>query len=425
MSASDRTSSYTWDESEAAIKNARSLDALLSILTLNSDIINALTSANSPDGSNYFLTLGDIGSGFDADNLPTSDQKAALPGTAGTPSAINKYVTDSDQRLINGVTTSIFLDCNRTDTYTAIGSPDRPFKTVAASLAYLIAEDTSGVAYYATGTYTTEGGSVTLPDVSLVLHGNQSVITGATTFNIPGSLIARDLDIVGNVNFEDGSGSHIVLLQNQQIDGNVSVETGVTLFLGAGVHFTGNLTTAAGSIIYKSFDTEIDGNITGTGTIYEQVPSAGGGLSTYKVVVTDGAGALSTATVTSTEIENVSGTSTGLGKAEIVSIDSSSITNFTLSFATHHDKIIEIDTASASVTVTLPNSTTDVDIGSSKFRCKIVNIGAGTAAGTVTLVTESGVTLGGKGNELVDQWDMCDLYVVSDDVYHVLSNDLV
>jgi hypothetical protein len=32
-------------------------------------------------------------------NDPTSDQKAALAGTAGTPSASNKYVTDADPRI--------------------------------------------------------------------------------------------------------------------------------------------------------------------------------------------------------------------------------------------------------------------------------------------------------------------------------------
>ncbi len=35
-------------------------------------------------------------------NLPSSDQKAALAGTNGTPSGTNKYVTDSDPRLGGG-----------------------------------------------------------------------------------------------------------------------------------------------------------------------------------------------------------------------------------------------------------------------------------------------------------------------------------
>jgi len=35
-------------------------------------------------------------------NDPTADQKVALAGTDGTPSASNKYVTDSDSRLAGG-----------------------------------------------------------------------------------------------------------------------------------------------------------------------------------------------------------------------------------------------------------------------------------------------------------------------------------
>jgi hypothetical protein len=38
--------------------------------------------------------------GLDNDpRLPTADEKAALPGTNGSPSALNKYVTDSDPRI--------------------------------------------------------------------------------------------------------------------------------------------------------------------------------------------------------------------------------------------------------------------------------------------------------------------------------------
>lgn len=39
---------------------------------------------------------------FDHANLPTDDEKDALAGTDGTPSAANPYVTDSDPRLTGG-----------------------------------------------------------------------------------------------------------------------------------------------------------------------------------------------------------------------------------------------------------------------------------------------------------------------------------
>jgi len=48
---------------------------------------------------------GDISS-HSHTNLPTSDEKAALPGTAGTPSVTNKYVTNDDTRLADQRTPS-------------------------------------------------------------------------------------------------------------------------------------------------------------------------------------------------------------------------------------------------------------------------------------------------------------------------------
>ncbi len=45
-------------------------------------------------------------------NRPTNDEKAALVGTSGTPSAANKFVTDSDSRLSGsgGTVTSVDTD---------------------------------------------------------------------------------------------------------------------------------------------------------------------------------------------------------------------------------------------------------------------------------------------------------------------------
>ena len=39
--------------------------------------------------------------------LPTSDEKAALAGTSGTPSATNKFVTDDDSRLTGGLAAAL------------------------------------------------------------------------------------------------------------------------------------------------------------------------------------------------------------------------------------------------------------------------------------------------------------------------------
>lgn len=55
----------------------------------------ALTSANNYTDS----ALTGHTSTFDHSNIPTSDEKQALLGTTGTPSILNKYVTNDDPRL--------------------------------------------------------------------------------------------------------------------------------------------------------------------------------------------------------------------------------------------------------------------------------------------------------------------------------------
>jgi hypothetical protein len=223
----------------------------------------------------------------------------------------NAYVTDADQRIVSGATTAIYLDCNRTDTYTANGSPDRPFKTLAESIAYVTTQNMAGVAYYATGEYPTAGGTATLPDVPIVIHGNRSSITGSSTFNIPGTYTAKNLDLVGNVNFTSGSGAHFVTLEGQTIDGSVSVDSGVTIYLN-NVHITGNYTKAAGSVTYKGFGTTIDGNITGTGTVIEATQVNTDALTTSTVVIVDSLGSLASSITTSTELTYIHGVTSAI-----------------------------------------------------------------------------------------------------------------
>jgi|GEM_PF-5033229 len=54
----------------------------------------AMDAAASPGAGNAFATANELA------YLPSADQKAALEGTDGTPSVANKYVTNSDSRLI-------------------------------------------------------------------------------------------------------------------------------------------------------------------------------------------------------------------------------------------------------------------------------------------------------------------------------------
>ena len=71
-------------------------------------------------------------------NDPTPDQKAALAGTAGAPSATNRYVTDQDSRLGGGGYQGPQVLCSTTGsstsatTWTSLGSCTIPADTLAA-----------------------------------------------------------------------------------------------------------------------------------------------------------------------------------------------------------------------------------------------------------------------------------------------------
>lgn len=78
-------------------------------------VANGVTNGDSHDHSGgdgaqiNHTTLSNIGTNSHAtidSQLPSSDQKAALAGSSGTPSAANKYVTDADSRMTDARTPS-------------------------------------------------------------------------------------------------------------------------------------------------------------------------------------------------------------------------------------------------------------------------------------------------------------------------------
>jgi hypothetical protein len=77
-------------------------------LVISSNTKLTISVKTSNDNTNwstksYFTYTIYTASAVFSENLPSSDQKAALIGTSGTPSASNKYVTDSDERVTSGL----------------------------------------------------------------------------------------------------------------------------------------------------------------------------------------------------------------------------------------------------------------------------------------------------------------------------------
>ena len=96
MSATEKTGTHTWAEQEAAIGNAKTSAAMLAAIGMTADQVAALGGANAPSGTNVVATMADIPDVPEIPsqaNMPTSDQKAAMAGTSGTPSASNPYAT--------------------------------------------------------------------------------------------------------------------------------------------------------------------------------------------------------------------------------------------------------------------------------------------------------------------------------------------
>jgi hypothetical protein len=59
----------------------------------------------NPGIANNAVTLSKLSAGVAA-VLPSTDEKAAMVGTDGTPSALNPFVTDTDPRVVNAISTA-------------------------------------------------------------------------------------------------------------------------------------------------------------------------------------------------------------------------------------------------------------------------------------------------------------------------------
>jgi len=100
---------------------------------------------------NVGTTTGTVAAGDDSRfhsnaNDPTSDQKAALAGTSGTPSSTNKYVTNADSRL--------------TDARTPVAHNHSATEITSGTLA--VARGGTGIASYTVGNYIYASAATTL-----------------------------------------------------------------------------------------------------------------------------------------------------------------------------------------------------------------------------------------------------------------------
>jgi hypothetical protein len=123
------------------------------------------------------------------DNATTTGLTTTNLWQAGQAAGCAQY--DSNGKLTstsvlcinNGTTTAeIWIDSNRTDSYTATGALFTPFKTITAANTYVSATTYARATYHiAPGSYSEQ--SMTLPNIPLVIYGNNAnivVLNGAS-----------------------------------------------------------------------------------------------------------------------------------------------------------------------------------------------------------------------------------------------------
>jgi len=156
-----------------------------------------------------------------------------------------------------------YIDGNRVDVYVEDGSISRPFKTFGAA----VAASTGGVGYayvIAPGSYT-ETDPVTLPDVPIVIEGNDATITWSGGITVQNPNYARyDLNSVGNVIFS-GSAAGRVVVQGGSIVGNVTLN-GLTDFKSCGL--AGGVVTANSTAQVLAIVCTITSRLVSTGQLF-------------------------------------------------------------------------------------------------------------------------------------------------------------
>lgn len=123
-------------------------------------------------------------------------------------------------------TTDIYIDGNRTDSYTANGSMDFPFKTIASAVTALSSITTPIAIHLAPATYT-ESGDITLPNVPIVVYGNNAtIINTGHTITIPNPYFIRyNLFTTSNVVYDNFQTGARCLVFGGGITGNITVNS--------------------------------------------------------------------------------------------------------------------------------------------------------------------------------------------------------
>ena len=120
-------------------------------------------------------------------------------------------------------TTNIYIDGNRQDTYTAVGSVAYPYKTISAAIAGInLLSYANYVIYINPATYV-ESGALTFPNVGLVIYGNGDTLVCPSGMTLSNAFDCYDLTIVGNIIQSDTSITTVHNFSSGFLSGNLTI----------------------------------------------------------------------------------------------------------------------------------------------------------------------------------------------------------
>jgi len=178
-------------------------------------------------------------------------------------SAIASLVESSQQ------TPSVFVyvDANRTDSYTETGTYEYPYKTVASAFAAITAAGYTSVAIsLASGNYTVS--SNTTISIPTVIYGNNSTLTisSGVTLTITGNYVGYDLYVTGGTVAFAGalSTTRFILRGGADTGTDVTLSLG-TLDINSRSQLSGTIAVSGGT--FEAYSTVFTSPITQTGGV--------------------------------------------------------------------------------------------------------------------------------------------------------------
>lgn len=146
----------------------------------------------------------------------------------------------------------IWLDSNRSDSYTPDGTIAKPFKKLSDAI---VGINSAFVLHMAPGNYS-ESGDVDLPDHPMTIYGNKSTLTISGTITVNNAHSIYDLNTVGTIVYAY-TGTERSVRYGGSINGNVTIRGGFPHF--DSLNYTGSMTITGGTPYFRG--------ITGGGSI--------------------------------------------------------------------------------------------------------------------------------------------------------------